>query len=88
MSGLIAEFMFLFFFLVPIAIVLLLSQVDASVLHYKNQQLVQQLDLQKQELNELEARIKALKEKQASYDNSLIKVNRLWNQVVYASYSC
>ncbi|KAI4304847.1 hypothetical protein MLD38_040310 [Melastoma candidum] len=56
--------------------------VDASVLHYENQKLVQKLDSQKQELQELEGKIKALREKQASYDDSLIKVNQLWNELV------
>ncbi|XAR62895.1 Ubiquitin--protein ligase [Bertholletia excelsa] len=56
--------------------------VDAAVLQYQNQKLVQQLDAQKNELHELEAKIKELKDKQASYDNTLISVNQLWNQLV------
>lgn len=56
-------------------------QVDAAVLQYQNQKLVQQLDVQKHELHNLEARIKELKDKQASYDEILITVNQLWNQV-------
>lgn len=56
-------------------------QVSAAVLQYRNQKLVQKLDVQKHELHNLEARIKELKDKQASYDEILITVNQLWNQV-------
>ncbi|THF96496.1 hypothetical protein TEA_002517 [Camellia sinensis var. sinensis] len=56
--------------------------VDAAVLQYQNQKLVQQLDVQKHELHDLEAKIKELKDQQASYDNKLITVNQLWNQLV------
>ncbi|KAK1356163.1 E3 ubiquitin protein ligase [Heracleum sosnowskyi] len=58
------------------------KSVDAAVLQYQNQKLVQQLDVQKHELHNLEARIKELKDKQASYDEILITVNQLWNQLV------
>ena len=61
--------------------ILLLCQVDAGVLQYQNQKLVQQLDVQRHELLELEGKIKELKEKQASYDNLLITVNQLWIEV-------
>ncbi|KAL6506562.1 hypothetical protein OROGR_024743 [Orobanche gracilis] len=60
----------------------ILRQVDAAVLQYQNQKLVQQLDTQKQELHELESKIKELKEKQTLYDEVLIKVNQHWNQLV------
>ncbi|GFP96126.1 E3 ubiquitin-protein ligase bre1-like 2 [Phtheirospermum japonicum] len=56
--------------------------VDAAVLQYQNQKLVQQLETQKQELHVLESKIKELKEKQTSYDEILIKVNRHWNQLI------
>lgn len=56
--------------------------VDASVLQYQNQNLVQQLDGQKHELHDLEIKIKGLKDEQASYDSMLITVNSLWNQLV------
>ncbi|KAH6829801.1 histone mono-ubiquitination 2 [Perilla frutescens var. hirtella] len=56
--------------------------VDAAVLQYQNQKLVQQIETQKQELHDLESNIKELKEKQTSYDEILIKVNQLWNQLV------
>lgn len=56
-------------------------QVDAAVLQYQNQKLVQQLDSQKHELQSLEAKIKELQEKQTSYDEMLITVNQLWNLV-------
>jgi E3 ubiquitin-protein ligase BRE1 len=56
-------------------------QIDATVLQYQNQNLLQQIDIQKQELYDLEARVKELKDKQSSYDDILIVVNQLWNQV-------
>ncbi|XP_042514647.1 E3 ubiquitin-protein ligase BRE1-like 2 [Macadamia integrifolia] len=56
--------------------------VDAAVLQYQNQKLVQQLDAQKHELHVLEGKFKELKDKQTSYDDTLITVNRLWNQLV------
>ncbi|KAI7991095.1 E3 ubiquitin-protein ligase BRE1-like 2 [Camellia lanceoleosa] len=58
------------------------QEVDAAVLQYQNQKLVQQLDVQKHELHDLDAKIKELKDQQASYDNKLITVNQLWNQLV------
>ncbi|CAA0841607.1 E3 ubiquitin-protein ligase BRE1-like 2 [Striga hermonthica] len=56
--------------------------VDAAVLQYQNQKLVQQLETQKQELHDLESKIKDLKEKQTSYDEILINVNKHWNQLI------
>ncbi|KAK9079049.1 hypothetical protein SSX86_000718 [Deinandra increscens subsp. villosa] len=55
--------------------------VDATVLQYQNQKLVQQLDVQRQELHDLEDKIKELKQGQTSYDDSLITINQLWNQL-------
>lgn len=56
--------------------------VDAAILQCQNQKLVQQLDAQKHELHNLEDSIRELKEQQASYDDILIAVNQLWNQLV------
>lgn len=58
-------------------------QVAAAVLQYQNQKLVQQLDVQKHELQDLEAKIKELTDKQVSYDTRLITLNQLWNQVFF-----
>ncbi|KAJ8433792.1 hypothetical protein Cgig2_025955 [Carnegiea gigantea] len=58
------------------------KSVDAAVLQYQNQKLVQQLDKQKHELHDLEVKIKELKERQSAYDDMLITVNQLWNQLV------
>ncbi|KAK9027309.1 hypothetical protein V6N11_067147 [Hibiscus sabdariffa] len=58
------------------------KSVDAAVLQYQNQKLVQQLDIQKNELYDLEIKIKELKDKQTSYDDMLVTVNQLWNQLV------
>ncbi|KAF4356924.1 hypothetical protein G4B88_030286 [Cannabis sativa] len=57
-------------------------QVDAEALHYQNQKLHQQIEKQKQELHDLEEKIKKSQEKQGSYDDMLIAVNQLWNQLV------
>ncbi|KAI3995588.1 hypothetical protein MKX01_023333 [Papaver californicum] len=56
--------------------------IDAAALQCENQKLIQQLDSHKHELHALEGKLENLKEKQTSYDDKLIKVNRLWNQVV------
>ncbi|KAK9156609.1 hypothetical protein Scep_003183 [Stephania cephalantha] len=56
--------------------------VDEAVLQYQNQKLVQQLEAHKHELHDLEDKFKELREKQNSYDEKLIVVNRLWNQLV------
>ncbi|KAK6272782.1 hypothetical protein POUND7_009865 [Theobroma cacao] len=58
------------------------TKVDAAVLQYQNQKLVQQLESRKNELLCLEITIKELEDKQASYDDTLISVNQLWNQLV------
>ncbi|KAL3519014.1 hypothetical protein ACH5RR_021603 [Cinchona calisaya] len=55
--------------------------IDAALLQYQNQRLVQQLDVQKHELLDLEAKMKELRDKQSSYDSLLITLNRLWNQL-------
>ncbi|KAK1429082.1 hypothetical protein QVD17_11282 [Tagetes erecta] len=55
--------------------------VDATVLQYQNQKLVQQLEVQKQELHDLEDKLKELKQGQTSYDDFLITINQLWNQL-------
>lgn len=57
-------------------------QVDAAVLQYQNQKLVQQLDAQKHELHDLEVKIQELKERQSSYDDMLTTVKQIWNQVI------
>ncbi|PIA53230.1 hypothetical protein AQUCO_00900069v1 [Aquilegia coerulea] len=56
--------------------------VDAAVLQYQNQKLFQQLDAQKHELHALEDKLGELKVKQCVYDDTLIAVNKHWNQLV------
>lgn len=56
-------------------------QVDATYLQYQNQKLVQQLEVKKHELHDLEDKIKELKDRQTSYDDMLITMNQLWSQV-------
>ncbi|XP_076913440.1 E3 ubiquitin-protein ligase BRE1-like 2 isoform X1 [Bidens hawaiensis] len=60
---------------------LLKLKVDATVLQYQNQKLVQQLEVKKQELHDLEDKIKELKLGETSYDDFLITVNQRWNQL-------
>ncbi|RDY10395.1 E3 ubiquitin-protein ligase BRE1-like 2, partial [Mucuna pruriens] len=55
---------------------------DAGVLQFQNQQLVQQIDIQKHALHDLEEKIRELKGKQSSYDDLLIALNQLWIQLV------
>lgn len=57
------------------------KDVDAAVLQHQNQKLVQQLDAQKHKLHDLEAKMKELRDKQASYDDFLVTLNRIWNQL-------
>ncbi|KAM2274677.1 hypothetical protein ACFX1S_044448 [Malus domestica] len=56
--------------------------VDAAALQLQNQQLNQQVDKQKLDLQDLEAKMQELKDKQGSYDDFLITMNQLWNQLV------
>ncbi|KAK4371676.1 hypothetical protein RND71_007060 [Anisodus tanguticus] len=56
-------------------------KVDAAVLQYQNQKLVQQLDAQKHKMLDLKAKMKELRDKQASYDDFLVTLNRIWNQL-------
>ena len=51
--------------------------VDATYLQYQNQKLVQQLEVQKHELHDLEDKTKELKDIQTSYDDMLITMNPL-----------
>ncbi|KAM3354353.1 hypothetical protein ACQJBY_025182 [Aegilops geniculata] len=55
---------------------------DATALHYENQKLVQQLEAQKSEMHLLEAKFKELRNEQSSYDNTLISLDKMWNQLV------
>ncbi|XP_065861759.1 E3 ubiquitin-protein ligase BRE1-like 2 isoform X2 [Euphorbia lathyris] len=58
------------------------KSVDVAVLQLHNQKLFQQLDIQKHELHDLETKIQESKERQIAYDNMLITINQLWNQLV------
>ncbi|XP_024390952.1 E3 ubiquitin-protein ligase BRE1-like 2 [Physcomitrium patens] len=55
------------------------KKADAGMLQFQNQKLAQQLDHQRSEISSLENRCCQLKGKQASYDDTLITVNRTWN---------
>jgi len=57
-------------------------QADAGVLQLQNQQLVQQTEVQKQDIQDLEEKTKELKERQNSYDDILIAINQHWDQVI------
>ena len=57
------------------------------MLQYQNQKLAQQLDHQRSEISALENKCSQFRSKQASYDDTLITVNRAWNQVCPAPSS-
>ncbi|KAG0630974.1 hypothetical protein M758_1G217700 [Ceratodon purpureus] len=58
------------------------KKVDPAMLQFQNHQLAQQLDHQRSEISALESRCSQFKSKQASYDDTLITVNRAWNTLV------
>jgi hypothetical protein len=51
------------------------------MLQFQNHKLAQQLDHQRSEISALESRCSQFRSKQASYDDTLITVNRAWNTV-------
>ena len=53
------------------------------MLQFQNHQLAQQLDHQRSEISALESRCRQFKSKQASYDDTLMTVNRAWNMVSF-----
>ena len=57
-------------------------QVDAGVLQLQNQQLVQQTEVHKQAIQDLEDKNKELKERQNLYDAILIAIKQHWDQVI------
>jgi hypothetical protein len=57
-------------------------QADAGVLQLQNQQLVQETEIQKQALHEVEDKTRELKERQNAYDDILITFNQHWDQVI------
>ncbi|XP_028119554.1 E3 ubiquitin-protein ligase BRE1-like 1 isoform X3 [Camellia sinensis] len=61
---------------------------DNAVLEYQNQKLVQKLEAQKVEHIALEKKHSQLKEKQQPYDETLVVVNKAWEQLVDGLESC
>uniref|UniRef100_A0A0D9XML1 E3 ubiquitin protein ligase n=1 Tax=Leersia perrieri TaxID=77586 RepID=A0A0D9XML1_9ORYZ len=57
-------------------------KMDATALQYENQKLVQQLEAQKSKMRTLEGKFKELRDEQCSYDNALICLNKMWNQLI------
>ncbi|XP_047079963.1 E3 ubiquitin-protein ligase BRE1-like 2 [Lolium rigidum] len=55
---------------------------DATSLQYENQKLVQQLEAQKSEMHILETKFTELRNEQSSYDDTLISLNKMWNQLI------
>lgn len=51
------------------------------MLQYQNHKLAQQLEHQRSEIGDLEDKCCQFKSKQASYDDTLITVNRAWDLV-------
>lgn len=60
-------------------------QVDAQMLQFQNHKLAQQLYVQRNEINVLEGKLNQLLSNQASFDDNLSKVSRVWNQVRFKS---
>ncbi|KAF7815058.1 E3 ubiquitin-protein ligase BRE1-like 2 [Senna tora] len=57
-------------------------QADMGVLQLQNQQLVHQIEIQKQALHDLKVKVGELQDSQNSYDDLIITVNQLWSQLV------
>ncbi|GMP42718.1 hypothetical protein CsSME_00012364 [Camellia sinensis var. sinensis] len=57
------------------------KKLDNAVLEYQNQKLVQKLEAQKVEHIALEKKHSQLKEKQQPYDETLVVVNKAWEQM-------
>ncbi|KAL7203819.1 hypothetical protein ACSBR2_016965 [Camellia fascicularis] len=64
------------------------KKLDNAVLEYQNQKLVQKLEAQKVEHIALEKKNSQLKEKQQPYDETLVVVNKAWEQLVDGLESC
>ncbi|KAL0464585.1 UNVERIFIED_CONTAM: E3 ubiquitin-protein ligase BRE1-like 1 [Sesamum latifolium] len=58
------------------------KKLDAAVLQFQNQKLIQKLETQKVEINALEDRLSQLKDKQQSYEKTLAVVNSSWEELV------
>ncbi|KAL3649417.1 ubiquitin-like modifier hub1 [Castilleja foliolosa] len=58
------------------------KKLDAAVLQFQNQKLVQKLETQKVEINALEDKFWQLKDKQQSYENTSAAVNNSWEELV------
>eukprot|EP00897_Mesotaenium_endlicherianum_P006224 jgi/Mesen1/562/ME000105S10733 len=58
------------------------KKVDAGMLHFQNQKLAQQLEVHREEIHQLESKFAECQEKQANYDETLMTVNRVWNQLM------
>lgn len=54
---------------------------NSSLLQFQNQKLSAQLEVQRKEITELESKVEELKKKEGDYADTLLCVNRLWNQV-------
>ncbi|MBA0762518.1 hypothetical protein Gotri_012117 [Gossypium trilobum] len=58
------------------------KKLDAAVLQFQNQKLVQKLEAQKVECSTLENKFLQLKEKQKPYDSTLKAVNKSWEALI------
>ncbi|XP_057980578.1 E3 ubiquitin-protein ligase BRE1-like 1 [Malania oleifera] len=64
------------------------KKLDAAVLEYQNQKLIQKLETQKAERFALENKLCQLKEKQQPYDTTLTVLNKCWEGLVDDLGSC
>ncbi|KAL1543350.1 ubiquitin-like modifier hub1 [Salvia divinorum] len=58
------------------------KKLDAAVLQFQNQKLIQKLETQKVEINALEDRLCQLRDKQHSYHKTLAEVDNSWKELV------
>ncbi|XP_059633890.1 E3 ubiquitin-protein ligase BRE1-like 1 [Cornus florida] len=64
------------------------KKLDTAVLQFQNQKLVQKLEVQKVECVVLENKFTQLREKQKAHDNTLVVVNKSWEELVGDLESC
>jgi len=58
-------------------------QVDGQMLQFQNHKLAQQLVVTRNEIDVLEDKLNQLRSKQASFDENLLTINGVWNQVIF-----
>lgn len=57
------------------------SDGDVTMLKYQNQKLSQQVEMHRKEISNLEQEVHTQKQKQVAYEDTLLCINRLWEQL-------